>query len=223
MKLIIGALIAIVIILSVWYYQWKMISVHGVNLRNWNVIGSYSNSNEAAELLSRAHKTLIQFMRVLETKYHIDETDDTIAMEGSQHTAIVNSRGDVYNCVDTLLNNYNPDRIFENDPKWNKGTSYTMNKGESMYVCLRNRDDPSKLIDFDTLLFVLLHEISHIANYNGWGHSTRFWEVFAFILHEAQLAGLYTPINYEKYPVMYCGLEINYSPLFDPSLKKIWV
>jgi len=78
------------------------------------------------------------------------------------------------------------------------------------------------LEDIETVFFVMLHECAHIANYNGWGHDTRFWTVFKFIIHEAVLAGVYTPIDYAKHPKEYCGISVYYQPLFDDALSNLW-
>lgn len=172
-------------------------------------------------MLGRVHEKMIKLMRVLREKYHIDETDEEIATCAGHQNA-VNTPGDIHNIVANLLANYNPDNIYENDARGTSETSYTTNKGQAMYLCLRQKTDPRKLVNEDELMFVMLHESAHIANYRGWGHNQDFWEVFLFILHEAQLAGLYTPIDYERKPVDYCGLIIEYNPLLDPKLRRIW-
>ncbi len=192
-------------------------------VREWNVIASYDNKAEAAALLAKTNTIMIDFFRQLKKKYHIDESDDVIAAEVASHTAALNTPGDIYNIIDHLLNNYNPDVFYENDPRYSNDTSYTVNKGQTMYVCLRQKDDPRILVDENTLLFVFLHEITHNSNYRGWGHGKDFWTIFKTILHEAKLAGIYSPIDYSKYPVNYCGLKIDYSPYFDTTLPNLWV
>lgn len=181
----------------------------------FQVLGSYSNYKGAAELLAAAHERSIAFMRHLKHKYSIDEPGRVVPPPGVSQ--------DIYRIVDNLLNNYNPEAIRENNPRNLMGdTSYTINKGQKMYLCVRNKDDPNKLVDLNTLMFVLLHEQSHIANYSSWGHDDRFWEVFKFILHEAVEAGVYYPVDYSQNPIVYCGLEVVYNPLFDYTLRSIW-
>jgi hypothetical protein len=190
--------------------------------RTWNVVGEYNNSPQAAELLSRTNSQMIEFLRYLKKKYHIDETEDYIHSHMDTHNAILNAPNDTYNIVDALLNNYNPDVFFENHPR-SPDTSYTINKGQAMYICLRRKDNPMQLVDPNILMFVMLHEMAHIANYRGWGHEADFWEVFKFILHEAYQAGLYTPVDYSKYPINYCGLNVTYSPYFNPDITSLWL
>jgi len=190
--------------------------------RHWKVLSDYDNSAEAAALLSRVHAKVMKLMRILRDKYHIDETDDEIA-DCIGHSAAINAPNDTHNIVKALIANYNPDVIYENDARGTSETSYTTNKGQAMYICLRRKDDPRYLVNEDELLFVMLHECSHIANYRGWGHERNFWETFMFVLHEAEIAGLYRPIDYAREPADYCGLKIEYNPLLDPTLRKLWV
>lgn len=221
-------LLLVITLVIIFYYHWARLYLNLIRVkagpvhREWNVVGTYENKRDAAELLAKVNSRMIEFMRFLKKKYHIDESDDTIAAEGDAHSKIIHAPGDVYNIIDHLLDNYNPDVFYENDPRIANDTSYTLNKGSSMYICLRRKDDPTKLVDENTLLFVILHEASHIANYNDFGHSRAFWQTFKFILHEAVLTGIYKPIDYEKHPVNYCGLTLSWSPLYDTSLKDIW-
>ena len=72
----------------------------------------------------------------------------------------------------------------------------------------------SELIDENTLTFVALHELSHIAT-KSIGHTTEFWENFKFILKEAVKLGHYEPINYKEKPKEYCGMNITDNPYYD--------
>lgn len=211
-----GVVIVVVIVLLFWRNHYERVLV---GAREWKVVGGYQNAADAARLLARVNARMIEFMRFLRRKYHIDETDDVITAEGSRHVG----GGELREMVGIMLDNYNPDKFYENDPRFSQDTSYTLNKGSSMYVCLRDRDHPDRLVDEDTLLFTMIHEAAHIANYRGWGHGADFWEIFKFLLHEAAESGVYHPVDYSKHPVTFCGLRIPWNPLFDPSVKEIWV
>jgi hypothetical protein len=190
--------------------------------RVWRVASGYDNTQEAAELIANTNARMTKFLGILCKKYHINENDDQIAREGSLHSNVVALPNDLYKRIENMILRYNPEEFYENDPRVSDKTSYTINKGDRMHICLRNRDDPTKLINPDLLMFVHLHECAHIANYDNIGHGPRFWEVFKFILHEAQLAGIYTPVDYAKNPQNFCGLNVNHNPLFDPSIRQIW-
>lgn len=213
--------ILIVIVLLIVYTSYNDYVSVPLQYRTWQVIGSYQNNKEAARLLDSVHNSMLDFMRFLKKKYHIGETDDVISAEGSLHESI--TRGDAYQIIYTLLCNYNPDEFYEADPAKTSDTSWTVNKGDAMYICMRKRSDPTQLIDKNLVLFVVLHECAHIANYNGWGHPTRFWEVFKFLLHEAEESGIMRNVDYSKFPQWYCGLYMNYNPYFDNTLRNIWL
>lgn len=209
--------IVVVLVLLVIAYTWQPRIAIGIDGRQWNVAKEYHNNTDAAKLLANLHSRMLKFLDYLRMKYKIDITDDMDAISHGRTWS-----DDVQKIVDTLLDNYNPDVFYENDPVYSSDTSYTINKGDSMYICLRKRTDPTQLEDPDVIFFVMLHECSHIANYNGWGHDDRFWTVFKFILHEAVEAGVYTPIDFDKNPRDYCGLRIYYGVLGDKALPNLW-
>jgi hypothetical protein len=125
-----------------------------------------------------------------------------------------------------LLQRYNPDNITENSPRDPDGdTSYTINKGVTLALCLRERDpagsgraDVHDIHDINTLLFVTFHELVHIA-IDEHGHPAAFWETFKFVLEDAAAAGLLLPVDYARTPAKYCGMLIDYNPLFDHGLR----
>ena len=188
----------------------------------WNV-SNYADSALAAELLSRCNRNLLVLMGILAKKYHISETDDTIQQEGNDHYASFTGAGavDKRKAVESLLVSYNPDVIAENDPRGSADSSYTIGKGASMFLCLRSRDPPYRLADDNTVMFTILHECAHIANYDGFGHGPDFWEKFKFLLREAVDAGIYVPVNYDTDPVMFCGVDITYQPLHDAGVRDL--
>ena len=110
--------------------------------------------------------------------------------------------------ISDLQTNYNPNTISEtlNDSKY---TSYSVNKGEKLSICIRKKDNT--FIDDNTILFVVIHELAHIMT-EEIGHTPLFWENMRFLLEKAEEKGIYKPINYVEEPVQYCGMEINTTP-----------
>ncbi len=120
-----------------------------------------------------------------------------------------------------LLDGYNPDVIQENNPKGIVNTSYVYNKGEEVAFCLREKKTGQNRIHENHILeFVVLHEISHIADLDmsESSHKNEFWQIFKFMLMNAKEAGLHNPTDYTRSPTNYCGLEIEYSPYYDNNL-----
>ena len=58
-----------------------------------------------------------------------------------------------------LKERFNPEQITEAG-KNNKYTSYSINKGEKIVLCIRQRNDQEELIDENTITFVALHELA---------------------------------------------------------------
>jgi hypothetical protein len=112
-----------------------------------------------------------------------------------------------------LVKGFNPTKISETLPT-SELTAYSENKGEKLAFCLNKQKNGSKLIDINTLTFVALHELSHIAT-KSVGHGQEFWENFKWVLQNAKEAGIYSPIDYKKYPEEYCGMTINDNPYYD--------
>lgn len=114
-----------------------------------------------------------------------------------------------------LVEGFNPSKISETLPT-SELTAYSENKGEKLAFCLNKQKNGSKLIDMNTLTFVALHELSHVAT-KSVGHGQEFWETFKWVLQNAKEAGIYSPIDYKKYPEEYCGMTINDNPYYDLS------
>lgn len=107
-----------------------------------------------------------------------------------------------------LINKYNPHTLSETMPG-SKYTSYSVNKGEKISICIRKVDD--SFIDDNTVIFVVIHELSHIMTHEV-GHTPLFWGNMKYLLEVGERVGIYTPVNYNKTPEMYCGMEINTTP-----------
>lgn len=107
-----------------------------------------------------------------------------------------------------LKENFDPDALREGVD--NSGyTSYSINKGEKVVLCLRNKD---RLVDLNTMMFVSLHELAHICTRDV-GHTDTFWKNFRWILEESINIGIYVHQDFDKEPVEYCGMQITSSPL----------
>jgi hypothetical protein len=123
--------------------------------------------------------------------------------------------------VTLLYNRYDNNSLRENSPlNPEKDTSYTINKGDIIAICIRSANNNNNIHDIDTIFFVVLHELTHIA-IEAYDHPDEFWEVFKFILLEVEELGIYKSPNYAFNPREYCGIKINYNPRYDNSIKEI--
>jgi predicted metal-dependent hydrolase len=113
-----------------------------------------------------------------------------------------------------LIENYNPKKIYETLPT-SEYTAYSENKGEKLAFCLdTEKNSKGKLIDDNTLMYVALHELSHIAS-KSIGHTDEFWNNFKFLITESKKINIYNPIDYGKKSHRYCGMDITDNPYFD--------
>jgi hypothetical protein len=112
-----------------------------------------------------------------------------------------------------LTKGFNPKKIIETLPT-SEFTAYSENKGEKLAFCLEKEKGKSKLIDINTLTFVAIHELAHIASTQV-GHGDEFWNNFKFLLVRAKENNIYKPQDYKKQPEKYCGMEITDNPYFD--------
>jgi predicted metal-dependent hydrolase len=96
-------------------------------------------------------------------------------------------------------------------------TSYSVNKGEKVHLCLRQREGRNEsLMEENIMVFVSIHEMAHIITPTI-GHGPDFWNNFAWLLKQAEEIGIYEYQDFKSKPVAYCGLQITDSPSYDPK------
>jgi hypothetical protein len=120
--------------------------------------------------------------------------------------------------VKLMVQNFrsDPERFLEATPD-SEHTSSTVNKGESIHMCLRQRDGTDEsLVDENVMMFVALHEFAHVCT-ESIGHGPDFWQNFGWLLKEAEAMNLYRYTDFAAHPVNYCGVRITDSPAYDPS------
>jgi len=120
--------------------------------------------------------------------------------------------------VKQLAKNFDADahRLGESTPD-DEFTSFSINKGESVQFCLRQREGSNEsLVDENVIMFVAIHEMGHIITPTV-GHGPDFWNNFAWLLEQAETLGVYTPQNFSMHPVAYCGMKITDEPKYDPA------
>lgn len=177
-----------------------------IDQRSYKVVGSFANSGEAADKMAELHKFIINYLKFIKTKF----------ITHNQGTAVQQK------FVSRVLNNYNPDVIFENNPGIGDDTSYVTNKGERFAICLREKvgSDHKKIHSQNILKFVILHELSHLGTIT-YGHNKEFWDSFKFMLIQATESGLYVPVDYENNKTNYCGLDVQFNPYYSVEYQSI--
>ena len=142
---------------------------------------------------------------------------DRLALVNNNLNKLVNHLAKKYpnkENVKRLINGYNPKKIYETLPT-SEFTAYSENKGEKLAFCLdTEKNSKGRLIDLNTLMYVALHEVSHIAT-KSIGHNDEFWQNFKFMISEAKEINIYNPVDYKKQPARYCGMNISDNPYYD--------
>ena len=147
------------------------------------LVQRFEDSDKAADLIAEVKQVLMKLIELSEKNHPDNEA------------------------VKRMKKKFNPNVIVEVGKK-SKYTSYSVNKGEKLVLCLRSRDGENKLIDKNTLLFVAIHELAHIMTLSI-GHTDEFWNNFKFLLKEAVKSGLYKKVDYSEKPKEYCGISVN--------------
>ena len=112
--------------------------------------------------------------------------------------------------IDRLKERYNPYRLTETEEN-SKYTSYSLNKGEKIALCIRKKGDNLTFENENTVIFVAIHELSHIMT-KSVGHEKEFWDNMAFLLEKAHELDIYDPVDYNENNIDYCGMEITTTP-----------
>lgn len=112
----------------------------------------------------------------------------------------------------TRLRHWDNTFVLENiKESWkNESTSYSINKGEQLVFCIRDKLNNS-IHDINTLMFVAIHELAHIVT-NELQHTKKFWNNMKKLLHRAEDIGVYRYVDYSTNPVEYCGMMIDGAP-----------
>lgn len=107
-------------------------------------------------------------------------------------------------------NNFNRNKVYEKTQHTLSSTSYSINKGEKIIFCIRQKDTDI-LVDINTMMFVAIHECSHLMS-KSIGHTEEFWDNMVFLLKEGIKIGIYDYVNYRHKPKEYCGMVITDTP-----------
>jgi hypothetical protein len=112
-------------------------------------------------------------------------------------------------CVKRLFENFNPNNISEGSAE-SGYTSYSVNKGERIILCIRQKDAEDSFVDRNVMAYIFFHELAHLAT-SSIGHDQEFWDNFKFLLTEAMSLGLYKKVDFANNPQSYCGIKVTSS------------
>ena len=159
------------------------------------LVRNLPDKQEAADRLSRVRDKLVRLRKYLE-QTHMDKP-----------------------FVANMVKNFDaaPSRFSESTPDA-QYTSYSVNKGQKIYMCLRQRDAEEQLVGENILTFVALHETAHTGT-QSIGHTPEFWNHFAWLIKQAEHIKIYEYTDFAAHPVEYCGVHITDSPTYKQGVK----
>jgi len=154
------------------------------------------DKEKAADLLARVRAKLNKLISVLRQRY-----------PGKPQVIQLNEKFEA-----------DPKRFYEATPD-SEHISYSVNKGDSIHLCLRQRDeDKENLVDENVMVFVALHEMGHVITPpTVASHGSEFWNNFGWLLREAEAIEIYKYQDFRAHPVKYCGEKITDQPKYDAS------
>jgi hypothetical protein len=189
------------IIAVAWIALYMKGSKYPVSLTKSNVDGEYylvrnmEDKQEAADRLARVREKILILRKYLQQTH--------------MNKPFVKQLIENFDCSASRFSESTPDAQY---------TSYSVNKGEKVFMCLRQRDEKEHLVDENVILFVALHEMSHVGT-SSIGHTPEFWNHFAWILEQAEHVKIYKYTDFAAHPVEYCGVHITDSPKYKESVK----
>ena len=141
---------------------------------------------------------------------NVNEAINKLSTLNQNIKLLIDNLDDTKESVIRLKKNYNPRSLTENS-KHSKHTSYSLNKGERISLCLREKNNEMVFEDDNTIMFVIIHELAHIMT-TSIGHTKEFWDNMKYLLEEANKLGLYKIIDYSNNNIEYCGMYIKSTP-----------
>lgn len=152
---------------------------------NKYIVQDYNDKKEAADILAKIRKNIMIL------KSHLENNKDKYP-EFKENINLLSERASDI-------------RLIENIPD-GKYTSYTLNKGEEIALCIRSVNTKD-FHDINTIMYVVIHELAHVACPEI-DHTELFKKIFIFFLKVSIELGIYEHGHYDKNPVEYCGIEI---------------
>ena len=160
---------------------------------NFYMVRNLEDKQTASNVIAYNRNKMIKFIT------YLDKNKNTKYKEYSHY-------------IDRLVDKIIDLNIVENNGDGN-GTSYSVNKGDELVLCLRSKIEKNKIHDNNLIFYVILHELSHIASplyedeHNN--HGPIFKKIFSFLVNVAIENNFYTKIDFGSNSVEYCGMYIN--------------
>ena len=201
---VIVILFATLIIIYKIVYRQRIVNVEAFDGQKY-LVNNLSDSKQAADVLAKLMNKLYQLVDIIIRDYKegSDKEDDMFI----DYVRKIKQRLPYVKISETALNS--------------SYTSYSINKGEELVFCIRNKYD-YKIHNINELLYVAIHEIAHIGCPEV-GHTELFKEINVYLLKKAVCYKIYRYIDYFMNNHDYCGLTLTSTILPDNIKCKVRV
>lgn len=189
--MIIILLIALIVIYKI-KYRSKYITIEAFNNQNY-LVNDLPDAKEAANILAKIMITLDKLVSNI-----ISDFENYPNQRSEEDYIYINN-------VRTIKTKLPYVKISEN-PVDSNYTSYSINKGEELVFCIRDKKK-YKIHPINELLYVAIHEIAHIGCPEI-GHTELFKRINIYLLSKAVCYNLYKYIDYYDDNRNYCGMTL---------------
>jgi hypothetical protein len=195
MKLIILIILLIVFLGGLYWYNYnKMTFIQSPIDNHYYMVRDLPDKYVAVNLLATLRTNAINLIK------HLNSKKDNEYKEYKEYIEQLSDR-----MKDVTISETKGHEQYEKDTE--NVTSYSVNKGEELVICLRSKKDWNKFHKINILMYVMLHEISHIAC-PVYGHGPLYKKIFAFMTRTAMDLKMYEYANYAANPEEYCGIML---------------
>jgi len=183
------AITIIVVLLIIGYFKIESVGLvyEKTTDEQFQLVRDLPDKENAAELMAEIKKRMQQLINYCVTNFPDNE-----------NVKVMSERFQPNNIQETSIND--------------SGTSYTIDKGKEMHLCLRDKSN-MELHNINILMFVAIHELAHVLS-TSYGHNDEFGENFVFLLKQSIKIGIYNPVDYSQNPEEFCGMNVTSNPLY---------
>jgi predicted metal-dependent hydrolase len=175
-------------------YKSRIITVEGFDKTPY-LVNDLPDSQNAANVLARIMMIMNKLINNILKEYDMKQKSNTETEEDNKYIKYVK-----------IIKERLPYVKISESPLNSKFTSYSINKGEELVFCIRNKTT-RKIHPLNELLYVSIHEIAHIGCPEI-GHTELFRLINLYLLKKAVCYGLYIYVDYFEDNKDYCGMTL---------------
>lgn len=184
------SLLALIMLYIFLHFQdFNLIFVKSKKDQKYHLVRNMPDRQSAADRMAEIKSRLVKLVNYIKEKFPNDPRSERLV-----------DRFDIDSIQETRIDSTH--------------TSFSIDKGEEIHLCLRDKSEDLNIHKLNTLMFVALHELAHVASEKQ-GHGEEFKTNFVWILKNATQIGIYQSVDYSQNNEKFCGEVINSNPLIS--------